>query len=175
LLMAGWVLHDAARLGAGADAAQRLAELAAEGQSNLLAAMAANAAALVAADAGALDAAAEAFSAIGCHLYAAESATRAATLHRAAGRPGAALAAEVVAARSAAECEGARTPLLSRGAAALETLTRREREVVGLAGRGHTDREIAERLHLSVRTVNSHLYRAYRKLGVTDRSELPSG
>jgi DNA-binding CsgD family transcriptional regulator len=59
-------------------------------------------------------------------------------------------------------------------AAVADPLTPREREVVDLATRGHSDRDIAGRLHLSARTVQSHLYRAYRKLGVTGRQDLPA-
>lgn len=51
-------------------------------------------------------------------------------------------------------------------------LTAREWEVAGLAARGLSDRRIAERLVLSVRTVETHLARAYRKLRVTSRREL---
>lgn len=51
-------------------------------------------------------------------------------------------------------------------------LTPREREIVTLAASGLSNRGIAERLVLSVRTVEGHLYRACAKLGVTDRSEL---
>jgi DNA-binding CsgD family transcriptional regulator len=51
-------------------------------------------------------------------------------------------------------------------------LTKREREIVGLAAAGASSNAIASRLFLSVRTVNNHLQRAYIKLGVTSRSEL---
>jgi DNA-binding CsgD family transcriptional regulator len=51
-------------------------------------------------------------------------------------------------------------------------LTEREREIVSLAARGLSNREIADRLAVSVRTVEGHLYRAGNKLGVSDRSEL---
>jgi DNA-binding CsgD family transcriptional regulator len=51
-------------------------------------------------------------------------------------------------------------------------LTRREAEVAGLAAGGFTDREIAARLFVSVRTVESHLASAYRKLGVGSRVQL---
>ena len=51
-------------------------------------------------------------------------------------------------------------------------MTRREREIAGLAARGLTDAEIAERLGVSARTVESHLHRAYAKLGVTSRHDL---
>lgn len=51
-------------------------------------------------------------------------------------------------------------------------LTERENEVAHLAADGRSDREIATLLTLSVRTVQSHLATAYRKLGVTSRTEL---
>ena len=55
-----------------------------------------------------------------------------------------------------------------------DELTPREQEVVALIARGHTNRAIAERLFLSVRTVESHRARIQEKLGVTKRSELVS-
>ncbi len=51
-------------------------------------------------------------------------------------------------------------------------LTGREREVLGLLALGHTNREIASRLHLSVRTVEFHRTLIRRKLGLGSRSEL---
>ena len=51
-------------------------------------------------------------------------------------------------------------------------LTARESEVAGLAAGGLADREIAARLVVSVRTVESHLARVYRKLGIGSRGEL---
>jgi DNA-binding CsgD family transcriptional regulator len=53
-----------------------------------------------------------------------------------------------------------------------ERLTRREREVAGLAAAGLASREIAAKLFVSVRTVDNHLQNAYSKLGVTSRDEL---
>ncbi|KQT98125.1 helix-turn-helix transcriptional regulator [Sanguibacter sp. Leaf3] len=53
-----------------------------------------------------------------------------------------------------------------------EALTTREREVAVLAGRGLSNREIAGRLFLSVRTVESHVYLARRKLGAASRRDL---
>ncbi|WP_402840247.1 LuxR C-terminal-related transcriptional regulator [Microbacterium sp. GXS0129] len=50
---------------------------------------------------------------------------------------------------------------------ATEPLTLREREIARLAAEGLRNREIARRLFVSVRTVESHLYRAMRKLNVT--------
>lgn len=51
-------------------------------------------------------------------------------------------------------------------------LTLSERRVVGLAQRGLTNAEIAASLHISPRTVENHLTRAYSKLGVRSRTEL---
>jgi DNA-binding NarL/FixJ family response regulator len=51
-------------------------------------------------------------------------------------------------------------------------LTARESEVAALAAGGLADREIAARLVVSVRTVESHLARTYRKLGVSSRADL---
>jgi DNA-binding CsgD family transcriptional regulator len=51
-------------------------------------------------------------------------------------------------------------------------LTDREREIVMLVGEGLSSREIPERLTLSVRTVESHVYRAMLKTGTTGRDEL---
>ena len=55
---------------------------------------------------------------------------------------------------------------------ALAGLTAQQREIVILAGRGLTNSEIADRLFLSPRTVASHLYRSYPKLGVAGRHQL---
>ncbi|MFC0062992.1 AAA family ATPase [Umezawaea endophytica] len=52
------------------------------------------------------------------------------------------------------------------------TLTPQELQVAQLAAVGYSNREIGERLHLSPRTVGSHLYRVFPKLGVTSRGQL---
>jgi DNA-binding NarL/FixJ family response regulator len=59
-----------------------------------------------------------------------------------------------------------------RAAQGVGRLTAREREVAELARRGALTREIAERLHISERTVESHLAHAYSKLGVSGRKDL---
>jgi pimeloyl-ACP methyl ester carboxylesterase/DNA-binding CsgD family transcriptional regulator len=53
-----------------------------------------------------------------------------------------------------------------------DALSRREREVAALTARGGTATEIAEHLHLSKRTVESHLATVYGKLGVGSKTEL---
>src|SRR6266851_4344025 len=55
---------------------------------------------------------------------------------------------------------------------ALGELTPQQRQIVRLASHGLTDREIGDRLFLSPRTVGSHLYRSYPKLGVAGRHQL---
>ena len=47
-----------------------------------------------------------------------------------------------------------------------------EREIAELAAAGATNKEIGERLFMSPRTVGSHLYRIFPKLGITSRSGL---
>ena len=54
----------------------------------------------------------------------------------------------------------------------LDELTTQQREVAILAARGLTNGEIADRLFLSPRTVASHLYRSYPKLGIAGRHQL---
>ncbi|MFC4908364.1 helix-turn-helix transcriptional regulator [Actinomadura gamaensis] len=51
-------------------------------------------------------------------------------------------------------------------------LSPQQQQIVRLAARGLSNREIGERLYLSPRTVGSHLYRTFPKLGVTARSQL---
>ncbi|WP_035839278.1 helix-turn-helix transcriptional regulator [Kitasatospora azatica] len=55
---------------------------------------------------------------------------------------------------------------------ALAVLTAREREIARLASTGLTSGEIAEALVISIRTIDSHLGRIYRKLGVPNRASL---
>jgi DNA-binding CsgD family transcriptional regulator len=67
---------------------------------------------------------------------------------------------------------GIGTPDLPGAPGALADLTPQQREIVRLAGSGLTNRQIADRLYLSPRTVSSHLYRSYPKLGVAGRHQL---
>ncbi len=60
---------------------------------------------------------------------------------------------------------GHRTSRLRRD----DLLTPREHEVLGLVSRGLTNREIANRLVLSEKTVRNHVERTYHKIGVTNR------
>ncbi|MGA5097067.1 ATP-binding protein [Streptomyces lavendulocolor] len=54
-----------------------------------------------------------------------------------------------------------------------EALTPSERRVAELAAQGHTNRHIAQRLFITLKTVELHLSASYRKLGITGRAHLP--
>jgi len=69
------------------------------------------------------------------------------------------------------DCGRVRSPALV-GLKAPE-LTRRERQIALLAAQGLSSRVIAQRLALSVRTVDNHLQVAYGKLGISGRRALP--
>jgi DNA-binding NarL/FixJ family response regulator len=68
--------------------------------------------------------------------------------------------------------QGAAPPAFDGLDANAATLTKRESQLVELARAGLSNAEIADRLVVSVRTVESHLYRAMHKLGVSDRRAL---
>ena len=58
------------------------------------------------------------------------------------------------------------------GHPAIDALSQREREVLLLIARGHSNQQIADKLFLSVKTVESYRSRLMTKLGLKDRSEL---
>ena len=57
-------------------------------------------------------------------------------------------------------------------ASALADLTAQQQQIVRLAANGLSNREIGEQLYLSPRTVGSHLYNVYPKLGISSRHQL---
>jgi two-component system response regulator NreC len=67
---------------------------------------------------------------------------------------------------------GARLLTDAGGPSPANPLTQREREVLRLLALGHTNAEAAERLHLSVRTVETHRANLQAKLGVSGRADL---
>jgi DNA-binding NarL/FixJ family response regulator len=73
--------------------------------------------------------------------------------------------------RLAEVCGGIHTPALELAANPLP-LSTREREIANLVAAGLSNREIADRLVVSARTVEGHIYRACVKLGVSDREGL---
>ncbi|GAB2776899.1 helix-turn-helix transcriptional regulator [Streptomyces chlorus] len=149
--------YDAVRLGTPERAAGRLTGV-----------FAAHADALARADGPALDRVAGELERRGFLLFAAEAHAQAAAAHR---DPGAARTARTRAVALARRCQGARTPALA--GLVLGELTARQRQIVTLAARGLSNRQIAEHLTLSVRTVGNHLYSAYTRLGASNRAALP--
>ena len=121
-------------------------------------------------DGQALLEAADAWARLGDLVAAGDAAAQSADVHRRQGRHGSALSAAALA-EKVARRSGARTPALAIAARPLP-LTAREREITALAARGLSNKDIAERLTVSVRTVEGHLYRAVHKLGISQRSEL---
>jgi DNA-binding NarL/FixJ family response regulator len=163
--------HDIVRLGDPGAGSARLSRLAGEVEGGLVVACAEHAQAAVDADAPRIERAAARFAEMGALLWAAEADSEAAAAHRAAGREQSARAAAARSVLLLEQCEGARTPVLALAGAVVE-LTPREREIAGLAAGGLSNRVIAERLVVSVRTVENNLQRAYGKLGVRNRREL---
>ncbi|MET7571466.1 LuxR C-terminal-related transcriptional regulator [Streptomyces sp. NPDC005492] len=161
---AAYALYDAVRLGAPERVAGRLARLPGDGP----AVLARHAEALVDGDGPALDRVAGELEQRGFLLFAAEAHAQAVRAHR---DPRAARMSRTRAVALARRCQGARTPALS--GLVLGELTARQRQIVTLAAAGLSNRQIAERLTLSVRTVGNHLYSAYSRLGASDRAALP--
>ncbi|MCV6977026.1 helix-turn-helix transcriptional regulator [Mycobacterium bourgelatii] len=104
-------------------------------------------------------------------VAAADAAAQAALAYRAKGLRGSALGCAARAEALAAQCGGIETPAL-RQATEPVPFTDREREIVMLIGAGLSNRAVAERLCLSIRTVESHIYRAMAKTGTATREEL---
>ncbi|MFG1704184.1 AAA family ATPase [Nonomuraea sp. M3C6] len=161
--------YDVVRLG-GSNECHRLDELDAALGTPLSHALATAARGLKHLDGETLSDAALDFARLGQHLLAAEAATCAVRAYRQAGLVGKQALARERAAALRAQCEGAVTPLLNHERIS-HVLSRREREVALLAVR-HSSRNIAERLGLSVATVNNNLARVYGKLGITRRAQL---
>lgn len=152
-------------------AAPRLRELATPMEGPRAAAAVLHATALADDDADGLLAASIRLEEIEALLHAADAAAQAAAVHGRNGRRGSAAAALSRAQRLADACQGARTPAITALKQPLP-LSDREREVATLVAAGLSNREIAERLVVSIRTVEGHVYRACGKLGVPDRSGL---
>ena len=166
-----WVLHDLARLGRADEVADRLRALSAAAQGDLVAVLADDAAGLASGDPDTL----------GRHggalrhprLQPARRGVRDGRLGSLGPGSGPAAGDPM-----GATCHRAGRPLpgprsrRAGGAAGTVPLTHREREIALLAADGLASRLIAERLYVSVRTVDNHLGRIYTKLGLTSRTEL---
>ncbi|WP_431918412.1 LuxR C-terminal-related transcriptional regulator [Nonomuraea jabiensis] len=163
-----YALHDAVRLGASGQVADRLARLAASVDGDLAPVLARHAAAEDAPQE--LDAVSLAFESLGMLLHAAEAAAQSAAAYRRHGLPRRQRAAETRAWRLARRCEGARTPALT--GLAMPQLTARQRQIAQLAASGLSNQDIADRLVLSRRTVANTLVQVYERTGLSSRAEL---
>ncbi|MFD3936181.1 LuxR C-terminal-related transcriptional regulator [Streptomyces sp. NPDC058611] len=168
-------LHLAARAGA-APKAMTLWEAADGGAPSADAVRMRHVLALADQDGAALDGVSLRFDALGMLPLAAEASAQAVQAHQASGDRRAARAARAASAELISRCDAEpprwAVPADRRESGTSTELTAREREVVALAVSQLSNQEIADRLVLSVRTVENHLYRAYGKLGVTTRAEL---
>lgn len=171
LVGAATALHDLARIGLAGEAIDSLERIAPRVEGALCAARARHARGLVDHDAELLEQVGEEFADMGTHLLAAEALAHAATEWRRAGRNRRAATAEQRVAQQAARCPGAATPAL-QGARPRAALTRAELEAARLAAAGLSNRQIAARLEVSVRTVENRLQQVYGKLGVDGRPGL---
>ncbi|CAN5565217.1 LuxR family transcriptional regulator [soil metagenome] len=166
-----WLRYEAVRLGAGSSETARLRELAESSDSAFLEVRARYAEAMAVDDPAELELVGDQLEALECDLAASELFNAAAEVMRTRGLPRAATALALRATNAIARSEGARSHRLNR-IDSIVPLTAREREIAGLAASGVPSKEIAERLFLSVRTVNNHRQNADTKLGVSSRAEL---
>jgi DNA-binding CsgD family transcriptional regulator len=137
----------------------------------LVQARAGHARALARRDGAGLDQVSIDFETMGALLFAAEAAADAAVAWQLSGHGRLASGAARRAVGLAASCEGATTPTLQT-IDVRARLTGAERDTALLAAQGHSNKEIADELSLSVRTVENRLQRIYEKLGITTRKDL---
>ncbi|HEX6489402.1 MAG TPA: AAA family ATPase [Candidatus Dormibacteraeota bacterium] len=166
-----FLLHDLVRFGDADAAVPRLRELTDIVDGDLMPAFARHATARANGDWRGMADAARRFEELGALMLAAEAAHAAAVALGVEGDQRKAGAMTRESARLRTLCGPERSPLLVNADAAAE-LTKRELEIAVLASSGLTSRGIADRLHLSTRTVDNHLQHVYSKLGITTRSEL---
>jgi DNA-binding CsgD family transcriptional regulator len=151
--------------------AARARELAGELSLPLADAVAAHAESLLTRNGEGLLAASEAYQAIGDRCTAADAAAQAAVAFTGSQSRSRGLFAASVSAQLASDCGGLCTPA-TRSPASPTPLTARQREVAELVAAGLSDKEIADRLYTSVRTVEGHLLRARQRVGATSRGDL---
>ena len=161
--------HAAVRFGDTTGAA-RLDELAKTLNTALAKAMAAHARGVTGDDGDLLDVAAAHFTDLGALALAADAAAHAATAHARRGERAKEVESSARAYRLAGQC-GLRTPATDAAAGPLP-ISEREHEIAMLVASGLSNRQIAERLVVSVRTVDGHLYRIFVKLGINSRDQL---
>lgn len=110
-----------------------------------------------------------AYKALGEHGHAEVTAARALKLANQCGAGP--LKAMLIPMTGGAERPGA-SPAATQETSTAAVLSAAEKRVAVLAGQGHTNRQIAEKLYVTVSTVEQHMTRIYRKLSVKQRSDL---
>lgn len=163
------LLRQMAQFGRAERAAGRLRELAEPMGGGLTDLITREAEALAAGDAAALDDVATDAAVFGAIGIAADAAAQAARHHAEAGEVGSAFASLHRSEAVLRRAPGQRSLVLD---AVEPILSTRERQVVDAVMDGASNREVADRLYISHRTVESHLRRIYRRLGVSGREEL---
>ncbi|OBH84377.1 AAA family ATPase [Mycobacterium sp. E2989] len=153
-----------------ASGAPRARELAGALSLPLADAIASHAEALLAGNGEGLLAVSAAYRAIGDRAAAADAAAQASAAFIDGQQHKRGLYAAALAGELAEECGGLCTPAL-RTPAGLK-LSGRQRDVIELAVAGLSNRQIAEKLVMSVRTVEGHIYRACQRVGAQSREEL---
>jgi ATP/maltotriose-dependent transcriptional regulator MalT len=171
LVGAAAALHNIARIGHAKDVTRRLDDLVTGIEGDLAPARAAHTRALTQDDPETLLSVSAGFDAMGADLLGAEAAADAAVAWRRRGDQRRASAAEQHAAWLASRCAGACTPAL-QAAESRAILTPAEWEAARLAAAGRSNKDIADELFVSVRTIENRLQHVYGKLGVSRRAEL---
>jgi DNA-binding CsgD family transcriptional regulator len=172
LVMAAVALHLQARLGAASVVTADLDSLERRIDPGIVNVFAAHARHLAADNAEGLQEVAAAFSSLGADLLAADAWADAAVAWTRSGSARNAAAATRAAVDGTKVCQGASTPSL-RSIDARARLTPAEHETAVLAAAGQSNKDIADGLVLSVRSVENRLQRVYEKLGITSRAALP--
>lgn len=164
-------LHDLARLGEAKNVTTEVDRIAAAVDGDLAPIRAGHVRALARRDMTGLLEAAEQFSALGYQLLAVEAASPATAIAQRAGTDSSHRRARRLLHALLARCDDLRTPALEEVAVSRQ-LSRGEHETARLAASGMSNKEIAEKLCLSIRTIENQLHRVYEKLGVSGRDAL---
>ena len=149
-----------------------LAKLRERCDARLVGVYAAHVAAAAANDGTALISVVDELEQIGAFRYASEAAANAADAFARDARHDSARRAAARSRELHSRGQGGRAPVITELDPDSVKLTQREAQLVKMASDGLSNPEIADRLVLSVRTIESHLYRAMQKLGVNDRRDL---
>jgi DNA-binding NarL/FixJ family response regulator len=165
------LLHGLVRLGLAANVSQRLEALASVSDSKLVAAMSEHALSAAVDDQNRLAAVAEVFAAMGAVMVAAEVSAEASSSYLRRGEIGLATVASTRSGVLLGQCD----TVMQANAFRLPTITplsAREREVAYFAAEGASNKELADRLSLSTRTIENHMSSVFSKLGALNRLEL---